>query len=220
MPTRKSELTRQKLFEVSLKLFQEKGFEQTTMRDIGAAAGLAAGAAYYHIKSKEELIFDLYDRTFTEHLPAAEKVLKESLNLQDRLSGLITAHLKSSEPYWQLSRELLKTASLPGHPLSPFSKESKPLRDLNIALLGRALASPVKLSPALRQSLPPLLWMYKMAMLLYWLHDDSPRRQKTYALVQSSSLLVARLIKLSDLPGLRGFASDSIRTFDEFKLFH
>jgi AcrR family transcriptional regulator len=219
MKTKKSNLTRRKLLDVSLKLFLEKGFEETTMRDIGTAAGLAPAAAYYHVKSKQELVFDLYERTYQDHLPDAERILQDAKDLPARLAGLIKAHLAVSEPFWEISRVLMKTASTPGHPLSPFSNKSKPLRDANIALLGRALDGPIKLNPSLRQELPGLLWMYKMAMLFYWLHDESASRKKSYALADRSAVLVARLIKLSDLPVLRGFALDAIRTFNEFKIF-
>jgi AcrR family transcriptional regulator len=220
MPTKKSQLTRQRLFDVSLKLFRQKGFEATTMREIAAAAGLAPGAAYYHVRSKEELVFDLYQRTFEDHLPAAEKALSATTDLGQRLGELICAHLKASEPFWEISRELMATAILPGSPISPLSADSKPLRDANIALLSRALDGSTKLTSELQRSLPPLLWLFKMAMIFYWLYDESPRRQKSYALARQASGLVARLLKLAELPVLRGFAAETLRTFETYKLFN
>ncbi|WP_276936081.1 TetR/AcrR family transcriptional regulator, partial [Dielma fastidiosa] len=50
------EQTVEKILEVSLKLFSEKGYEKTTMQDIVNALGMSKGAIYHHFKSKEELV--------------------------------------------------------------------------------------------------------------------------------------------------------------------
>lgn len=50
------EKTVEKILEVSLRLFTEKGYDKTTMQDIVTALGMSKGAIYHHFKSKEELI--------------------------------------------------------------------------------------------------------------------------------------------------------------------
>lgn len=52
------EETVRRILEVSLALFQEKGYEHTTIQDIVNALGMSKGAVYHHFKSKE----DIYDR--------------------------------------------------------------------------------------------------------------------------------------------------------------
>jgi len=47
--------TRQKLIDVGAKLFVDRGYLETTPKDIVVAADLTTGAFYYHFKSKEEL---------------------------------------------------------------------------------------------------------------------------------------------------------------------
>lgn len=216
--TPKSEQTRQRLVQTSLRLFLDQGFDRTTMREIAGAAGLAPGAAYYHFASKEELIFGFYEQSFEEHLPAAEKVLATERDLAARLAGLVNAHLKVSEPYHGLSRVLFRVAADPSHPISPFSAQSKGLRDRNIALVGRVLEGQ-RVPQDLAADLPELLWLYKMGMLLYWLHDASPGHRRSLALVRQSSVLVAQLIRLSALPGVHGFARKVLRLFRDFKNF-
>jgi AcrR family transcriptional regulator len=215
---KKSDLTRRKLAEVSLRLFQEQGFERTTMREIARAAGLAPGAAYYYFESKEALIFDLYEKSFQDHLAPAEEVLAHELKLDRRLAGVIRAHLKVSEPYHELSRVLYRTAADPSQPLSPFSEASKGLRDRNIAVMARVLEGQ-KLEPWLWEQLPELLWMFKMAMLLYWLHDRSPKHAKTYELVDRCSALAGKLISVAKLPVLKGFSKDLIGLYYGYKPF-
>ena len=71
MPRNKyPEETVQKILEVSLKLFMEKGYENTTVLDIvDNLGGLTRGAFYHHFKSKEEVIDALTDQMFRENNP-------------------------------------------------------------------------------------------------------------------------------------------------------
>ena len=124
-------------------------------------------------------------------------------------AGVIKAHLKVSEPYYEISKVLFRIAADPKHPLSPFSKESKELRDKNVEILRRCIESQ-KLDKELMDKLPELLWMFKMGMILYWLHDTSAKRAKTYQFVDRTSELVATLIQFSKLPVLSGFSKKAV----------
>jgi AcrR family transcriptional regulator len=53
---KKSEVTRQRVVSVSSNLFQKKGYHETSMRDIAAAAGMKSGSLYYYYESKEALL--------------------------------------------------------------------------------------------------------------------------------------------------------------------
>ena len=61
--TRKAEETRSRILSEALTLFRERGFDQTTMRDIARAANVAIGAAYYYFESKDDILFEVRDST-------------------------------------------------------------------------------------------------------------------------------------------------------------
>ena len=46
--TPKAKVTGTKILDAALDLFRTKGFDNTTMRDVAATAGVANGAAYYY----------------------------------------------------------------------------------------------------------------------------------------------------------------------------
>src|SRR4051812_48512593 len=52
----KSETTRERILETATGLFQRRGFETATMREIAAEAGMATGAAYYYFDSKDAIV--------------------------------------------------------------------------------------------------------------------------------------------------------------------
>lgn len=54
--------TRRKLIEVSVRLFADNGYQDTTPKDIATAADLTPGAFYYHFKSKEDLADAIIDQ--------------------------------------------------------------------------------------------------------------------------------------------------------------
>ena len=57
-----------------------------------------------------------------------------------------------------------------------------------------------KVPADLKQRLPYLLWLYQMAIILFWLYDRSPRQQRTEALMEKSLGLLVTLLRLSGLP--------------------
>jgi len=84
MPRNKHpEETVQKILDVSLKLFSEKGYEQVTVLDIvNNLGGLTRGAFYHHFKSKEEVFAALSEKMFQDNNPF------DAIKGRDDLNGL------------------------------------------------------------------------------------------------------------------------------------
>jgi len=75
------EETIQKILDASLKLFLEKGYEQTSVFDIVEnLGGLSRGAFYHHFKSKDEVVNVLMEKYFTENEPFEAVKNAEGLN--------------------------------------------------------------------------------------------------------------------------------------------
>ena len=197
---KKSEETRERIMKSALALFHDDGFDTTTMRDIAAKAGMATGAAYYYFDSKDAIVLAFYDRARSEMEPLLEKALEDSHDLKERLRSLIQVKLD----YFAPGRRLL--GALSGHvnpdsPLSPFSDQTRTIREHDIAFFARALQESRTPGPKdLKTHLPHLLWMYQMGIILFWIYDSSRGQTKTDLLLAKSLDIVVRLIKLSSLP--------------------
>ena len=208
-PRARGEQTRQLIVDTALQLFQDVGYERTTMRAIAAAAGVSVGNAYYYFESKDHLVQAFYDRSQVEHEAAARPVLAELLGLEERLRGVLRARVDTMQPYKEFAGSFFKTAADPNSPLSPFSPESAPARAAATALYAEALhGSGTKVTPTLRDQLPELLWLYSMGIVLFWVHDRSPGVAKTYLLVERTVPIIVRLIGLSRYRVLRGVVED------------
>lgn len=91
MPRNKyPEETVQKILDVSLKLFLEKGYEETTVLDIvDNLEGLTRGAFYHHFKSKEEVLDALGIKLFWDNNPFEEVKSKNELNGLEKIKKVI-----------------------------------------------------------------------------------------------------------------------------------
>lgn len=70
MPEQSSASRRDELLSIAAGLFAEKGFKNTTVRDIADAAGILSGSLYHHFDSKESMVDEIL-RTFQDELFAA-----------------------------------------------------------------------------------------------------------------------------------------------------
>lgn len=74
--------TKRKIFETSMKLFAEKGYDATSIEEITATVGVAKGTLYYHFSSKEEIFNFLVEE--------GVKLLKNSIAIKtDKLENSI-----------------------------------------------------------------------------------------------------------------------------------
>lgn len=192
--------TRTKILEAALELFRERGFAEATMREISARSGVATGLAYYYFASKDEIVLEFYRRALEDLGPLLEPAHK-SKKLDARLEAILEAKFQYFAPNRRFLGALMSNAADPASPLSPFSQSSLPIRAFDLAQFQRAIdetgiAIPKDLAPHLAK----LLWMYQMALLLFWIYDRSEDQTRTRQLLKRSLSMVLALIKLSNLP--------------------
>jgi len=200
--TTRGEQTRARILESALELFRERGYEGTTMRAVAEAAGVSLGNAYYYFASKEHLLQAYYGNIHEQHAAVAGPFLEQEKDLEKRLKGVLRAKLAVIEPYHRFSGLLFRTAADPKSPLNPFGEESAEARSKGIDLY-RAVLDGVKLPPDIATELPELLWTYSMGIVLFWLHDDSAGRARTHALIDGSTELVVKIIRILSNPLLK-----------------
>ena len=209
-PSARGQQTRERIVETALRLFREQGYEATTMRLIATEAGVSVGNAYYYFPSKQHLVQAYYDGSQALHAAAARPVLDGETDFAARLSGVLRSRVDTMQSEKAFAVDLFRSAADPRSPLSPFSPESAPARAVAVSLYAEAVEGAVglKVPPDLRAALPELLWLYQMGVVLFWVHDDSPGARKTYALVDGTVPIVARLVGLARYRLLRGLVTD------------
>ncbi len=217
--TPKAEDTRRRILQAALELFQERGFAETTMRDIAKRASVAVGAAYYYFESKEKLVLDFYAQVQTDMQEASRESLSGLPGLRERLKAAIELKFDRLRPYRKVLGALFRNAADPASPISPFGEETRKIREESIQIFREALeGSDVRLPADLREHLPSLLWLYHMGLILLWIHDTSPDQARTERVMEKSLDLIVRGIKLARfrvMAPIRRAALDLLRSFDD-----
>ena len=93
---------KRKIFEASMKLFAEKGYEGTSIEEITSEVGVAKGTLYYHFTSKEEIFSFL----ISEGMRLLENSIQIKVNKQenyvDKVRAIILIQVKLVDKYEKL----------------------------------------------------------------------------------------------------------------------
>jgi AcrR family transcriptional regulator len=93
-PVGGGESTKERILRLAAALFAEKGYHATGVAEIGRVAGIQRGALYYHIRSKEELLFELCKRHVEDAVDFGESVVATDADPEEKLRQLIHRHLR------------------------------------------------------------------------------------------------------------------------------
>lgn len=131
----KKETTKQKIFEVSLQLFVEKGYGNTTIRDIASQAGISTGLLFHYFPNKQALL--------TAHLELAASGLAA---VMERL-----ASKQSPLSIFYAVAELTLTSLRDPIPRHLYLLMNQPLPE---EAVGQTLLQKIKNERIIRESLP------------------------------------------------------------------
>jgi AcrR family transcriptional regulator len=77
------------------RLFVEKGFENTTMREIAETVGIYKGSLYHHIRSKADLFFEILEMSLKESSKSMRKVRNSDLEPEQKLKEIVRVHFEN-----------------------------------------------------------------------------------------------------------------------------
>jgi TetR/AcrR family transcriptional regulator, cholesterol catabolism regulator len=87
------ELRQREVVATAAKLFAENGYQATSIADLTAATGLAAGGLYHYIRSKEQLLSLICDELLDPLLAQADEIVAREASPQRHLRELLRAWL-------------------------------------------------------------------------------------------------------------------------------
>ncbi|MFE3973767.1 MULTISPECIES: TetR/AcrR family transcriptional regulator [unclassified Peribacillus] len=87
---------KEKMTEHSMRLFEKKGFSETSISDIVESVGVTKGTFYYYFKSKEQLLMDIHIAYIDELLSEQEIIISDTRkNCKEKLFVMVYMLLKS-----------------------------------------------------------------------------------------------------------------------------
>lgn len=180
-PTPQGLQTRERLYEAAIRLVTERGYEQTTLRDIAEAADVSVGLLYRYFPSKRSVVLALYDEVSAAYIEQASAMAPG--RWRDRFLFALRMSLHVLARHRQTLAALVPV--LIGDPEEGVFAPSAAFSRQRVQAVFHNAISGAKDAPKadLVGPLGRLLYLVHLAVLLWWLLDKSPRQQATQGLV-------------------------------------
>lgn len=82
------------IVRAAARLFHDKGFEATTVRDIAGAVGMQSGSPFYHFDSKHEILHAVIEQGLRAALDRAESAAVPGMPAAERFRALVRAQFE------------------------------------------------------------------------------------------------------------------------------
>jgi TetR/AcrR family transcriptional regulator, cholesterol catabolism regulator len=86
--------SRQEILRTAARLFQQRGYDATSMNDVAAALKLSKGGLYHHFQSKDEILFEIMDHAMEITQERVINPVRSIADPEDRLRTLIRLHIE------------------------------------------------------------------------------------------------------------------------------
>jgi flavin-dependent dehydrogenase/AcrR family transcriptional regulator len=193
--------TAQRILGAALALWSEKGYGQSTMRELARRIGMGVSSLYFYFKSKEEIVQYLY-RTLNEQAREEFRVGDDGeRDLGRNFERFMGIKLRLLEPHRSSVGAIMREAVDPGSALNPLSHESAGVLEDNVQFFRALAARSGAARPGGEEALARLAWLGHLGVLLYWLHDRSAAYRNTHVLVAKIGTGTRLLPMLRALPG-------------------
>jgi AcrR family transcriptional regulator len=96
---------KRRLYEVALELFGQIGYHGVSIRDIATELGQQPSAIYFHVPSKQDLLYELACIGHRNHFEALRDALMDAgSDPHDQLREVVTAHVRTHLEYPSMAR--------------------------------------------------------------------------------------------------------------------
>jgi AcrR family transcriptional regulator len=85
--------SRQEILRTAARLFQQRGYDATSMNDVAAALKLSKGGLYHHFQSKDEILFEIMDHAMQITDERVVNPVRGIADPEERLRALIRLHI-------------------------------------------------------------------------------------------------------------------------------
>jgi AcrR family transcriptional regulator len=193
----RKDVIRQRIVTAARALFQSKGFDETTTRQIAARAKLAEGTIFNYFETKEDIALHFFELEVDHAIAVVRgRPALRRAPLEEKLFALVEAQLEFLAPYERFIGAAIVHALRPTSRIA-FGVRALDLRNRYLAFV-QDLVSESDSVPAggvLTWIAPLAFWIYYLGILLYWLNDSSKGKQHTLALLDRSLTLGVAMLR-------------------------
>ena len=86
--------SRQEILRTAARLFQQRGYDATSMNDVAAALKLSKGGLYHHFQSKDEILFEIMNHAMEITEERVLAPVRGIASPEEQLRALIRLHIE------------------------------------------------------------------------------------------------------------------------------
>ena len=159
---------RQEILRTAARLFQEQGYDGTSMNDVAAALKLSKGGLYHHFQSKDEILFDLMNHAMDITEQRVIAPAKTIADPEERLRAVVRRHI--GVVMSERDREI--TVMLhENHPLSPALRKRINARKKDYIHFLENLIGEVQRQRGYRGGVSPRAAAFALLGMINWIYQ-------------------------------------------------
>lgn len=175
---------RARILEKALQLFADRGFDQTTTRDIAQASGVAAGTMFNYFPSKETMAMSMVTRALARGKEEFLRRLQGSEELAEELYLFIASGLRQLRPLRPFLGPVLER-SLSPFPRKQVCPEGEAARVEHLDCV-RQIMERHGFSATPERVATTIYWSLYLGILAFWTSDESPQQEATQGVIDYS----------------------------------
>ena len=186
---RNKEQTKERILKAALELFGNKGFYQTTTKEISQKAKIAEGTLFNYFKSKEDLALYFFENEIQDCIDwyYRDNYIQRA-PLVEKLFGITQRSLDRLAPYEEFIGAVYLRALQPKSKLHLLSLDAQALRVKELKFIRDILVEAEE-----NGEIPPVgdlgayaVGLIYIGILTYWLNDKSEGKENTMAFLDRS----------------------------------
>jgi TetR/AcrR family transcriptional regulator, cholesterol catabolism regulator len=183
--------SRQEILRTAARLFQQRGYDATSMNDVAAALKLSKGGLYHHFPSKDEMLFHIMNHALDITEERVVKVVRATQGPDERLRVLIRLHI---EVVLSPGDREITVMLHENHPLSPSLRKQINLRKKEYIHFVEGLISDVQRAKGSKGTVSPRAAALALLGMINWIYQwykPEGRLQANDLIAQYTEILFA-----------------------------
>jgi AcrR family transcriptional regulator len=160
--------SRQEILRTAARLFQQRGYDATSMNDVAAALKLSKGGLYHHFQSKDEILFNLMNHAMDITQARVIDGVKGIADPEERLRMLIRRHI---EVVMSVRDREITVMLHENHPLPPAMRRRINARKKDYVHFVENLIAEVQRGRSSRGSITPRAAAFALLGMINWIYQ-------------------------------------------------
>jgi AcrR family transcriptional regulator len=219
------EKTKIRILESAVELMTIKGYKSASLREIAKEAGVSNPTIYNYFPTKEKILYAYIEQKLIETKEVLEKIDDfHTYTLREQLQTLIETQLEFYLEDREFVSQIMEMAFTPSMGTMELIYDSK---ERFIKMVSEILEIAIEAeeieNPPFKEHLPQLFWDYNVAVVAYWIKDDSEMFENTTQFIDSSmgvieAVLASNILQKANDFGMFMFKTHMLSSLQKFSI--